>query len=387
MRFWKTIKPAVETAEHLHFGGVLLDLLFDWRVWLSGAGGGVVTLFTAAYDGRSVTDVLLAAALGIGIFAGSAAGVLALWRNIKLRRQSAGSISTQGDSATEITGTTSQRVKIVIRAGDRFEIVQPSGVNRTRTVSVKIENNTDNEISDGRLDILNLDPPAHGHEKLLLKGEIRLSARKHTFIPVAHYNEGTSQAKVGTWIRLAIPIAPVFGGGPGNLPVQPHTFLLKFSSPESGLFDEIACRLSVDANHVLHLDDWANSATHRAPQIEPPISLFEAATRAYEQTRDSEASLFAVETAKSNDETLTWYCRAMTIPHNGKPTLITLKGNQPPSRIIEPIEMRLFNRYDFEVENGAIILKERHGNLRFENLSVDPADLAGAIKEMRTWGV
>jgi hypothetical protein len=160
---------------------------------------------------------------------------------------------------TDLTFPSSQRTKIVLGTGNLFETVQPSGVNRTRTVSVKIENNTDNEISDGRLDILNLDPPADGHDRLLLKGGIRLSPHKHAFIPVAHYSEGTSQAKPGTWIRLAIPIAPVYGGGPGNLPVKPHTFHLKFSSSEYGLFDEVACLLSVDSNHILHLKDRVDS--------------------------------------------------------------------------------------------------------------------------------
>jgi hypothetical protein len=60
-------------------------------------------------------------------------------------------------------------------------------------------------------------------------------------------------------------------------------------------------------------------------------------------------------------------------------------GNQPPSRIIEPIEMKLMNRYDFEAKEGAIILKERNGKLRFENLSVDLAELTAAIQEIKSW--
>jgi len=96
------IKPVLETAEHLHFLGVLLDLLFDWRVWLWAAAGGVLTLFTAAYDGRSLSDVLLAAAFGIGIFVMMAAGILVLSRSIKSRRQTASIISSQGDTILEI---------------------------------------------------------------------------------------------------------------------------------------------------------------------------------------------------------------------------------------------------------------------------------------------
>jgi hypothetical protein len=102
MGLWKRTTPVLEIAEHLHFLGVLLDLLFDWKVWLWAALGGVVTLFSAAYDGRSVTDVLLAAALGIGIFAVMAAGILILSRSIKSRHQTASLISSQGDSVLEV---------------------------------------------------------------------------------------------------------------------------------------------------------------------------------------------------------------------------------------------------------------------------------------------
>jgi hypothetical protein len=116
------------------------------------------------------------------------------------------------------------------------------------------------------------------------------------------------------------------------------------------------------------------------------IPIFEAATRAYEQTRDKEVAIVTYGLAETNDDILTWYCRAMTIPHNGKPTLITRRGNQPPSRIIEPIEMRLLNRYDFQVKGNAIILEERHGKLRHENLSVEPAELDNAIRELQKWG-
>ncbi|RXH06399.1 hypothetical protein EAS54_38685 [Bradyrhizobium guangzhouense] len=112
----------------------------------------------------------------------------------------------------------------------------------------------------------------------------------------------------------------------------------------------------------------------------------EAARRAYEQTRDREVSIFPYALSKSDDDILTWYCNAMTISHEGKPPLIKLYGNQPPSRIIEPIEVQLFNRYDFEVDGDSIILKERNGRFRFENLSVDPAELEEAIKQMSKWG-
>jgi len=243
--FWRWY----DRAARADFAGTLLGYVFDWKGWITGTLGSVVTFSWAAIDGRSPLDVWV---LTVVVMAALTVGVNFLIPIIE-------KIKGPRTDHAFLTNVSTRSVKIFIGVGSPFEIVQPSGVNRTRAVSVKIENNTDDEISDARLEIVSLDPPANGHEKLLLKGEIKLSPRKHLFIPVADYNEGTSQARVGTWIRLAIPIAPAYGGGPGNLPVKPHTFHLKFSSSEYGLFDEVACLLFVDSNHILHLKDRAVS--------------------------------------------------------------------------------------------------------------------------------
>ncbi len=121
------------------------------------------------------------------------------------------------------------------------------------------------------------------------------------------------------------------------------------------------------------------------PGLWERLPLLEAATRAYEQTKDKEVSIWATAIAKSDDDILTWYCRAMTMPRTGKPPLISLSGIEPPSRLIEQIDVPLFNNYDFEVDGKAIILKELHGTRRFENLSVDLAELNAAINEIGTW--
>jgi hypothetical protein len=52
-----------------------------------------------------------------------------------------------------------KRIKIIIGTGAPYETVEPVGVNRRRTIRVRIENNTDAEISNGKLQVLNLDPP------------------------------------------------------------------------------------------------------------------------------------------------------------------------------------------------------------------------------------
>ena len=85
MGLWKKAKPAVEAAEHLHFGETILHAVFDWRSLVAGLAGSVLTVFTSAYEGRSVTDVLLAAAAGLAAFTALAAGGLVLWRTVRNR--------------------------------------------------------------------------------------------------------------------------------------------------------------------------------------------------------------------------------------------------------------------------------------------------------------
>jgi hypothetical protein len=110
------------------------------------------------------------------------------------------------------------------------------------------------------------------------------------------------------------------------------------------------------------------------------ISLFEAATRAYEQTRDSPIAIVAEEFADSPDDVLTWFCDRMARHQNGKRPLVTLYGNRPPSRQKEEIYMAPLNRYDFVVQGMTISFQERSGAARFENLSVRTAEVEAAIR-------
>jgi hypothetical protein len=155
--------------------------------------------------------------------------------------------------ASPPTVSDKQSVQVLLGTGAPYETVEQAGLNRSRTVRVKIENNTNSEISNGKLEILNLDPPKNGNKDWLLKDGITIGPHKHTFVGVAAYNEGTSQAPVGTWIRLLVPMpSGFFAEAMPNLPVVPHTFHLKFSTLEGGLFDEVYCGLFVDQHHILH---------------------------------------------------------------------------------------------------------------------------------------
>jgi hypothetical protein len=120
----------------------------------------------------------------------------------------------------------------------------------------------------------------------------------------------------------------------------------------------------------------------RVLRMEGQISLFEAATRTYEQTRNSEFSIFPEGITNSSEEILCWYCDQMTRHQNGKEPPVRLFGNRPPSRQKEEIYMAALSRYDFAVEGRAIILQERNGAARYENLSVSAKEVDAAIREL-----
>jgi hypothetical protein len=112
------------------------------------------------------------------------------------------------------------------------------------------------------------------------------------------------------------------------------------------------------------------------------ISLFEAATRAYEQTRNSPISVAAEALTDAPDDILTWYCNMMARHQNGKGPLIKLWGIRRPSREKEEIYIAALSRYDFVVENGSIILQERNGGASYENLTVREREVINAIKDL-----
>jgi hypothetical protein len=122
------------------------------------------------------------------------------------------------------------------------------------------------------------------------------------------------------------------------------------------------------------------------------ISLMEAATRACEQTRNRPVARFAEMPVsrrflnESNDQILTWYCNYMTRPRDdGRPPRVTLWGKRPPSRLDERLDA--LSNYDFEVENGAIVLRERMGNVRYQDLTVASSEVNAAIREMAEFEV
>jgi hypothetical protein len=112
------------------------------------------------------------------------------------------------------------------------------------------------------------------------------------------------------------------------------------------------------------------------------ISLLEAATRAYEQTRNSPIAIVAEPFGNNTDGILIWYCDEMVRFRDGKQPLVKLYGNRPPSRDREEIYMAPLSNYDFVVENGAVILQDKTGLVRYENLLVSASEVASAIAEL-----
>jgi hypothetical protein len=113
------------------------------------------------------------------------------------------------------------------------------------------------------------------------------------------------------------------------------------------------------------------------------ISLFEAATRAYEQTRNDPISILAGAFSDMPNYILTWYCDTMTRHERGKPPLVTLSGNSPPARVVEEVDIAPLRRYKFVVKNDTIILQEQNGSMRFENLSARSEQVADAIRKLK----
>jgi hypothetical protein len=108
------------------------------------------------------------------------------------------------------------------------------------------------------------------------------------------------------------------------------------------------------------------------------VSLFEAATQAVEQTRESDISILADGLSESPNEILIWYCNYITRTKQ----LVSLYGNKPPSRTTEEIYLAPLSRYDFIVEDTSIVLQERNGKMRYENLVVKTDQLNAAIQEL-----
>jgi hypothetical protein len=165
----------------------------------------------------------------------------------------------------------SKPIQIVFRNEAPFVTVAPAGVNRRRMIRVRIDNSTDKAISNGRLDVSELDPPYRDHPNWLLKDAISVAPHDHTFVEVVYYDEGSSQAKPGTTMLLAVPMGGgFFAEAYPSLPLTPHTFFLKFSTLERGLSDEMYCKIYVASDQVLHFENRGD-LTPQKQSLQTPL--------------------------------------------------------------------------------------------------------------------
>jgi hypothetical protein len=172
----------IDWAARLHFIGT--------AVW---AGGGwVVTFFAASAGGWDPVAVWLAS-----LSAGACCALMFI--AFKVHKypafpQPQGASSPvrapslqDGPIPQSSPRTIKPSVKIGFGSGRLFETVARSGANLSRTVRVKIQNDTDDEISNGTMSVVNLEPPNRGHKDFFLKGDIRIGPRKYSFIDVAAF--------------------------------------------------------------------------------------------------------------------------------------------------------------------------------------------------------
>jgi hypothetical protein len=268
---WKRLLSLLGVAEHAQFIWEILDWLgltkpINWVLYLSASGVGGYLARAEEFPPIAIFLAIIASGVGLAF-------VYAFLHSRSLKPPRASAAKTETPLSAEI----------VVNGGKLFEALEQSGVNRARTVRAQIENTGESQILNGKLKIIELDPHQNGNAAFLLKSDIAIGPGQQSFVDVAAYSEGTSQAKPGKWIQLLIPPPGpyLFDVPPGALPPLPHIFKLQFSELDRVL-DEVYCRVSVDSGHRLHLERWDNN---RDP--ERLISLHDAAVRFYEAAEEN----------------------------------------------------------------------------------------------------
>jgi hypothetical protein len=112
------------------------------------------------------------------------------------------------------------------------------------------------------------------------------------------------------------------------------------------------------------------------------FSLLEAARQIYEHVKVAPIGVVIEGLTDGPDDILTWICNEIAMHRNGKEPLVKLHGNKPPSRNLENIYTASLARYDFIVEGNSIVLQERYGKARYENLTVSMVEIDRAIREL-----
>jgi hypothetical protein len=283
-------------------------------------------------------------------------------------------------SRRQSTQAGSKPFELSLGTGASYEFIAAIGINRGRTVRVKIRNNTDTLITQGKLFIYDLDPPFRDNSQYLLREMIAIDRHGEYLVDVATYAEGTSVAPPGTWINLNVPRGGfAFAESLPLLPVRSHTMRLHFVNID-GQSDDVFCRLYVDDTHVLHLEDWGDSSKAR---LIPPSShvayvpLYDAALHAHEELPNSMADVGRRTFSDDPNQLIVWWCYVMA-------PKLKIFGERAPSRRREIYSDQSHrNDYDLFVEHKKIVAREREGNGSWTNLCVQSNELEGVIQELK----
>jgi hypothetical protein len=278
-------------------------------------------------------------------------------------------INGQTKKPSDIVGN--DPVKIIFKNEPPFVTVNPAGVNRRRMVRVRIDNNTDKTITNGRLDVSDLDPPYRDNANWLLKDAISIAPHDHTFVEVVYYDEGSSQAKPGTTIGLAVPMGGgFFAEAYPNLPITPHTLFLTFSTLEGGFSDKIYCKVFVDSNHVLHFENSGNTSGQNQTTL---IPLHDAAIRFYEAAEESGFLELEVSLKEPPEKRLDHIKHLLMVDDR-----MNLFGIRPPSR-----KLRLINKSELTDDlfpgEGSTIKHFISDEIIWIAVSIPDSDLAQVI--------
>jgi hypothetical protein len=108
------------------------------------------------------------------------------------------------------------------------------------------------------------------------------------------------------------------------------------------------------------------------------IMLLDAARRAYSETRGLPAAEHTEMDGNSPEEILKWYCVWIAMR-------MQLYGVRHPSTKVEPMSIDNPAK-DFNLQDDTLTLRERYGNVVWENLRVKLADLSEVIHDLKGLG-
>jgi hypothetical protein len=324
--------------------------------------------------------------------------------------------ATEGKAGALISNLSSS-IRLSVGEGNEFFETSSKNLYTTfRTFKLRIQNiDPTKSLSGCRVRLMEISP--HEYDgPWILKDGFSLSAGDQEFLPLVRYQEAREFNKNPTYGATFMEVL-VAKNAPMPLADKKHIFTIRATALESA-YCEIQCQVWVEDGRlriikrtpirrelppVFYKGLWWYKFLARLPFFNEngkrkldwlatwedhvsEISLLEAATLAYELTRDLAAGEHAEILAETESDILCWYCTAMALPTPERPPMVALKGVIPPSRLVERIEPSILNRFEFAFENGELILKERSGRRRIRALTVNAKEAETAIAQISSWG-